>query len=159
MTCSHTSERSVSGRSHGNSISYRLSWAQTDQTFHQTIFFHVWWNVWREFECLMKPNLSFVIVHQTFQMFIHSKSKWTKWSCQQTRPQHYLPFRYESKVGEVELFRWFLVISGRQKVLGSSLMLVALSELVDSEGEKPTRSKTRNWVKQRKEHGYINNIT
>ena len=36
--------------------------------------------------------------------------------------------------------------------------LVLLNELVDSDDEKPTRGRTRDWVKRRKEKGYFNNI-
>ena len=37
-------------------------------------------------------------------------------------------------------------------------MIVVLSELVDSDDEKPCRGKTRDWVKRRDEKGYFNNI-
>ena len=36
--------------------------------------------------------------------------------------------------------------------------LVLLSELVDSDDEKPTRGPTRDWVKRRQNKGYFNNI-
>ena len=36
--------------------------------------------------------------------------------------------------------------------------LVLLSELVDSDDEKPTRGPTRDWVKRRSSKGYYNNI-
>ena len=35
---------------------------------------------------------------------------------------------------------------------------LVLSELMDSNGEKPTRGKTREWVKRREQSGYFNNI-
>ena len=41
---------------------------------------------------------------------------------------------------------------------GDIVMLVVLNELVDSDGEKPRRGKTRDWIKRRKEKGYFNNI-
>ena len=37
-------------------------------------------------------------------------------------------------------------------------MLVVLSELKDSDDEKPRRGKTRPWIKRRREKGYFNNI-
>ena len=37
--------------------------------------------------------------------------------------------------------------------------LVLLNELVESDDEKPTRGPTRDWVKQRPNKGYFNNIT
>ena len=36
--------------------------------------------------------------------------------------------------------------------------VVVLSELLDSDDEKPVRGKTREWVKRRNEKGYYNNI-
>ena len=36
--------------------------------------------------------------------------------------------------------------------------LVVLCELLDSDDEKPTRGKTRNWIKRREERGYFSNI-
>ena len=36
--------------------------------------------------------------------------------------------------------------------------VVLLSELVDSDDEKPRRGKTRQWLKRRKEKGYFTNI-
>ena len=36
--------------------------------------------------------------------------------------------------------------------------LVVISELIDSDDEKETRGKTRNWMKRRESHGYYNNI-
>ena len=41
---------------------------------------------------------------------------------------------------------------------GDIVMLVVLNELVDSDDEKPRRGKTRDWIKRRKEKGYLNNI-
>ena len=40
----------------------------------------------------------------------------------------------------------------------TSIILVLLNKLVDSDDEKPTRGRTRDWVKRRKEKGYFNNI-
>ena len=39
-----------------------------------------------------------------------------------------------------------------------SLMLAVLSELMDSDDEKPTREKARSWIKGRTVSGYFNNI-
>ena len=36
--------------------------------------------------------------------------------------------------------------------------IIILNELVDSDDEKPTRGKTRKWIKRRKERGYFTNI-
>ena len=36
--------------------------------------------------------------------------------------------------------------------------LVVLCELIDSDDEKPTRGKTRKWIKRREERGYFSNI-
>ena len=36
--------------------------------------------------------------------------------------------------------------------------LVLLNELMDSDDEKPHRSKTRSWIKRRRGRGYFNNI-
>ena len=36
--------------------------------------------------------------------------------------------------------------------------VIALNELVDSDDEKPTRGKTRKWIRRRKERGYFTNI-
>ena len=36
--------------------------------------------------------------------------------------------------------------------------LVLLNELMDSDDEKPTRGKTRDWVKRRRDKGYFTNI-
>ena len=36
--------------------------------------------------------------------------------------------------------------------------LVVLSELIDSDDEKPRRGKTREWIKRRREKGYFTNI-
>ena len=36
--------------------------------------------------------------------------------------------------------------------------LVVLSELIDSDDEKPRRRKTREWIKRRREKGYFINI-
>ena len=33
-----------------------------------------------------------------------------------------------------------------------------LTELVDSDDEKPHRGKTRNWIRRRRDRGYFNNI-
>ena len=44
------------------------------------------------------------------------------------------------------------------KMADSALMVVVLNELVDSDDEKPTRGKTRNWVKRREEKGYFSTI-
>ena len=38
-----------------------------------------------------------------------------------------------------------------------SLILVVLSELIDSDAEKSTRVKTRSWIKRRSVSGYFNN--
>ena len=38
-----------------------------------------------------------------------------------------------------------------------SLILVVLSELIDSDAEKSTRVKTRSWIKRRSASGYFNN--
>ena len=35
---------------------------------------------------------------------------------------------------------------------------MVLNELMDSGDEKPTRGKTRKWVKKRQQRGYFNNI-
>ena len=37
-------------------------------------------------------------------------------------------------------------------------MVVILSELADSDDEKPTRAPTRSWIKRRKENGYFETI-
>ena len=37
-------------------------------------------------------------------------------------------------------------------------MVMLLNELPDSDDEKPTRGKTREWIKRRGENGYFNNI-
>ena len=36
--------------------------------------------------------------------------------------------------------------------------LVVLCELLDSDDEKPTRGKTKNWIKRREQKGYFRNI-
>ena len=36
--------------------------------------------------------------------------------------------------------------------------LVLLNELMNSDDEKPTRGKTRDWVKRRRDNGYFTNI-
>ena len=36
--------------------------------------------------------------------------------------------------------------------------LVVLCKLLESDDEKPTRGKTRNWIKRREERGYFSNI-
>ena len=36
--------------------------------------------------------------------------------------------------------------------------VMVLNELVDSDDEKPTRAKTRKWIRKRKERGYFTNI-
>ena len=36
--------------------------------------------------------------------------------------------------------------------------LVLLKELMDSDDEKPTRGKTSDWVKRRRDKGYFTNI-
>ena len=36
--------------------------------------------------------------------------------------------------------------------------VIILSELVDSDDEKPTRGKTRQWIRRRKERGHFTNI-
>ena len=36
--------------------------------------------------------------------------------------------------------------------------LVLLNELMNSDDEKPTRGKTRDWVKRRRDKGYFTNI-
>ena len=36
-----------------------------------------------------------------------------------------------------------------------SVIFVVLSELMDSDDEKPTRGKTRSWIKQRNINGYF----
>ena len=38
------------------------------------------------------------------------------------------------------------------------VMVVLLNELVDSDDEKPTRGKTREWIKRREQKGYFHNI-
>ena len=35
---------------------------------------------------------------------------------------------------------------------------IVISELVDSDDERETRGKTRNWIRRRGSHGYFNNI-
>ena len=40
----------------------------------------------------------------------------------------------------------------------SAVMVMLLNELLDSDDEKPTRGKTREWIKRRGENGYFNNI-
>ena len=40
----------------------------------------------------------------------------------------------------------------------SAVLVLVLRELVDSDDEKPTRGKTREWVKRREQSGYFNNI-
>ena len=40
----------------------------------------------------------------------------------------------------------------------SAALVLVLNELMDSDDEKPTRGKTRGWVKRREESGYFNNI-
>ena len=37
-------------------------------------------------------------------------------------------------------------------------MVVILSELADSDDEKPTRGPTRSWIKRRKENGFFKTI-
>ena len=36
--------------------------------------------------------------------------------------------------------------------------VIVLNEFVDSDDEKPTRGKTRKWIRRRKERGYFTNI-
>ena len=40
----------------------------------------------------------------------------------------------------------------------SAALVLVLNELMDSDDEKPTRGKTREWVKRREESGYFHNI-
>ena len=40
----------------------------------------------------------------------------------------------------------------------SAALVLVLNELMDSDNEKPTREKTREWVKRREQSGYFNNI-
>ena len=40
----------------------------------------------------------------------------------------------------------------------SAALVLVLNELMDSDDEKPTRGKTREWVKRREQSGYFNNI-
>ena len=40
----------------------------------------------------------------------------------------------------------------------SAAVVLVLNELMDSDDEKPTRGKTREWVKRREQRGYFNNI-
>ena len=40
----------------------------------------------------------------------------------------------------------------------SAAVVLVLNELMDSDDEKPTRGKTREWVKRREKSGYFNNI-
>ena len=40
----------------------------------------------------------------------------------------------------------------------SAALVLVLSELMDSDDEKPTRGKTREWVKRREQSRYFNNI-
>ena len=40
----------------------------------------------------------------------------------------------------------------------NAVMVVLLNELVDSDDEKPTRGKTREWIKRREQKGYFHNI-
>ena len=39
-----------------------------------------------------------------------------------------------------------------------AVLVLVLNELMDSDDEKPTRGKTREWVKWREQSGYCNNI-
>ncbi len=39
-----------------------------------------------------------------------------------------------------------------------AVSVLLLTELIDSDDEKPHRGKTRNWVKRRRDKGYFNNI-
>ena len=41
----------------------------------------------------------------------------------------------------------------------SAALVLVLNELMDSDDEKPTRGKTREWVKRREQSGCFNNIT
>ena len=38
------------------------------------------------------------------------------------------------------------------------MSVIILNELMDSDDEKPTRGKTREWIRRRKESGYFTNI-
>ena len=40
----------------------------------------------------------------------------------------------------------------------SAALVLAFNELIDSDDEKPTRGKTREWVKRREQSEYFNNI-
>ena len=40
----------------------------------------------------------------------------------------------------------------------SAALVLVLNELMDSDDEKPSRRKTREWVKSRELSGYFNNI-
>ena len=40
----------------------------------------------------------------------------------------------------------------------SAALVLVLNQLMDSDDEKPTRGKTREWVKRREQSGYFNNI-
>ena len=40
----------------------------------------------------------------------------------------------------------------------SAALVLVLSELMDSDDEKPTRGKTREWVKRREQSRHFNNI-
>ena len=41
----------------------------------------------------------------------------------------------------------------------SAALVLVLNELMDSDDEKPTRGKTREWVKRKEQSGYFNNIS
>ena len=41
----------------------------------------------------------------------------------------------------------------------SAALVLVLNELMDSDDEKPTRGKTRKWVKRKEQSGYFNNIS
>ena len=46
----------------------------------------------------------------------------------------------------------------RQFKMEDLAAVIVLNELVDSDDEKPTRGKTRKWIRRRKERGYFTNI-
>ena len=46
----------------------------------------------------------------------------------------------------------------RQFKMDDLATVIVLNELMDSDDEKPTRGKTRKWIRRRKERGYFTNI-
>ena len=51
-----------------------------------------------------------------------------------------------------------LEIAGHKKPACNSAAAMVLTELVDSDDEKPRLGKTRKWIKKRRETGYLQNI-